>query len=151
MAGFENSVDLENMLKISLLIWINLPFLQIFGDTFVNRLAYSNMVSNSPWSKFSSTQRKLGHLSVYCDFSLQKWWEAPSLALLSSLKTICFREVYFKAVIVGEPLKKYFQIFWNNLEISNFIRLPLSVADPETSVKPSNLCDVILLSQLLYV
>lgn len=102
----------------------------------MNWLAYSNTGSYLPWSKFSSTEHKSGHVLIYCDFNLRKWWEATSLALISHLKAICFTEVYFKAKIMGEPLTKYFQIFSNNLKIANFTRLPLSMADLETLVEP---------------
>lgn len=89
---------------------------------------------NLRWSKFSSTDHKSGLVLVYCDFNLQRWWAATSLALISVLKTICFTEVYFKAKIMEESFKKYVQIFKNNLRIANFTRLLLSTADLETLV-----------------
>lgn len=77
----------------------------------MDRLAYTNTGSNLPWSKFSSTEHKSGHVLVYCDFNLQKWCEASSLPLISNLKATCFTEVCFQVKIMGKPLKKYFQIF----------------------------------------
>lgn len=61
-----------------------------------------NTWSNLHWSKFSSTDHKSGHVLVYCDFNLQRWWAATGLALISNLKTIYFTEVYFTAKIMGE-------------------------------------------------
>lgn len=142
-------------LKFWLILKISLKYILLSGYSnfsadiseyraLMNWSVSCNMWSNLHWSKFSSTDHKSGHVLVYCDFNLQRWSAATSLALISNLKTICFAEVYFKAKIMGESFKICLEIFKNNLKIANFTKFLLSSADLETLVWKSLWCDTFI-------
>lgn len=94
------------------MIWINLPFLQIFGHMELSQTGWHIVIQGQIYLEVNSAQQSINQdVLVYGDFNLQKWWEASGPALISNWKAICFTEVYFKAKIMGELLGKYLQIF----------------------------------------